>query len=560
MKNSIKHNLAFSIFLVTVISFVSVYPFKAFSQNQDLLDLNTIQTEYNALKSEGLPNIIPEIDGRRYHGNIPWNEAISSGNLKPWLQYGKHGYEDWVNANNWIFDRAKDSRSITIEDYAQIEKLALKQHYYSAFEKRRINEAVTKGTLSQVDAKMLIDKINNGIEINFSGIDHSTLPGSFRWDPLDEFVHNGEFMLPDGTRYLTEEEIEIARKSKLLKVIKESLIPIGSGRYLGTIEYPRIVDLKRLVESSFEKFNQNIAKSKDLEQKVRVILDLRTELLTIHRSIDGNGRTIRLLTDLLFIRIGLPPPIHLVHQDIFGNPEDIYKKTVIGMNAYLKKRQAYALFKNMKVPRNLFHWSSKDSFEWMLKNRNSQAQVPMQTWSKNSFLTSAVPALKESNLATFAWTNPIMAMYGGEDTEASPIEWYAKPGKAPVLAHYVIKPTAKILKVKTIDSGEVQVEQNEREKKYDLVYHQHLDTERNLVYHEWVIVNPNSVESWTTDPKQISKYIAEAQLKKDYYPLSERHYINRKTSLETKNYVGSILNQFNSFNSKNSMCSRLFAK
>lgn len=471
-------------------------------------------------------SVIPMIDARRLIDPYNWEEALIRGE-SPWLVYGEETYKSWARGVEFIRSKVR-GRKFDLTLYNQLERVVMQGHYYHGFEIRRIQAAVQNGEITQKKAERLLKKIENGEKVYFSDVDHSKLPARFRWDPLDEFRHNGDSFYR-GERYLTTEEIEAARENPLFRVEEKSLKSIGNGRYRGTIHYPHIADLKRLVEDSFEVVNTEIKEASSLESKVKAILKFRQKLMTIHRSLDGNGRTIRLLTDLLFLRTGLPPPALPDVYDLFASNEEVYKRNIEAMREYLSSVRSYQL--KPSVPKVLFHWSTQGSLHWMLDQRKRGNKVPMQTIDPSSALAVHHSQLSQK-MGTHTWVNAVTAMRGGQDSTG--IEWYVKPEKSPVLVAYFITEEARIQTVRTFGLLEEERRSAKNFKGADLIYHQHFDHRNQLVFHEWVILNPKVVRSWSIDPKDLDSYLR-PELEKDRrlksaYPEQERHFPDRDNS------------------------------
>lgn len=513
--------------------------------------LAEVAQEYAQLR-KNQSDLIPEIDGQRLVEANTWELAYETTN-KPWLIYGKNTFRAWLNGAKWINENA-DGLNFDVDLYDRLEKIVLHGHYYKGFEVRRIQAAMESGQLSEKNGEALLLRIERGEAINFSKVDHSTLPGQFRTDPLDEFKHNGDLFLKDGTRYLTQGEIDNARNNFLLKVDETSLVKIGPNKFKGTIKYPRIKNLKKLVQQSFDQINRKLAEQKSLEEKVWDILNFRTELLTIHRSLDGNGRTIRLLADLLFLRIGLPPPATPIENDIFGDPRETYEATLKDMHRYVKTLRYFR--HKPKIPSVLFHWTTKESFEWMTHQRQNFNSPPMQTIDKNSLLATQFRNLSDKQ-GTFTWINPLKATRGGQDKTG--IEWYVKPNRTPVLVGYFMDKNARVLHLRTVDKADIESEK--KIDNVDVIYHQHLEKNGLLLFHEWVILNPTVIRRWTSDPEELRPFIEKERIQirklgKSYSELNE-HYLDAETKY-SKHISSVMIDKFFSAVPMGLSCQKLF--
>lgn len=453
-------------------------------------------------------DIILEVDARRLFTEKEWMQATFTHSKTPWDLYGREPFVQWLKGLQFI-NANGNGMPLGLELYDHIEKIVLEGHYYKGFEVRRIQQAAKSGKITRMQMIELLDKIDKGEKINFSGVDHSTLAGKFRWDPLDEFVHEGEFIDKLGNRYLTEEEIRAAQKNPLLKVDPKKIKKSDGLFYEGQIEYPRIKDLKKLTRNTLEIANQKLSQNPSQLDAVLIINEMYQRLITIHRSLDGNGRTLRLLRDLMFYRIGVPPPMHVTENDLFLTDEKVFfDKTVEQMHRYEKARKDYLKQTEPSRPSHLFYWSSPGTWKWMVENNPLPGFVPTQTIPRNAHITKGRSQLVD-RAATFTWSNPIGAMRGG-DFDDGRIELYAKPGpngEAPNLLSMKISDEAKVLRLRTHWEVLLMINAKIDYSKYDLIYHEAVDLNGQVTYKEWIVLNPKVVVSYSTDPVVNSKLI-----------------------------------------------------
>lgn len=520
--------------------------FVASPSHADWLDdqLAQLAQEFSVLRPQKAHvGIIADIDAQRLINAHHWVEANQQTPEAPWEFYGDVTYRSWSDAAAWIEQKNADGLPLSLELYDVIEKRVMKNHYYAGFERRRIKDAFAKGKLSSKQLADLLDRIDSGERVNFSGVDHGSLPAQFRQDPIDEFVHNGDLFLPDGTRYMTGTELRAIRKNRLLTVVESSIKKIGRGKYTGDVLYPRIKDLPGLVAEAIEDAQKKIDRSKSLKAKLKAIVELQVDLNTIHRSLDGNGRTIRLLSDLLYQRVGLPPPLYPNEFDITGNKMDVVRSTVEAMTRYLAAVQAR--LQNVNSPRLLFHWTSQGSLEWMVKNNPNPGKVPMQTIARDPWLVHGHPGLA-NRWGTFAWTSPVGGLVGGRDEAGD--EVYAKTGnegEPPRLLSMQVVSNPRVLRLNTVVDLPWYPETSIDYSQYDLIYHQGLGYDRVPIYREWVILNPDVIQRFTDRPGWMRKdlEVEVDKLRNPNYkiPDSQIHYLSRQQS---EKRVRKILERF----------------
>lgn len=276
--------------------------------------------------------IDPLRDARRLVNRIDWESALRTMPDTPWLVYGEQTWNDWAETAAWIAAGA-DGRPIGSELFREIHRRALAHHYFRGFEVRRIEAAAARGEVSQRQAQDLLSRIASGARIVFSGVDQSTLPGWYRSDPLDDFPHDGEWVLPDGRRVLTAWECRMLGKLRWWSV---STPPreIARGMFVGRFLYPRGPVIEREVGEVFRRVNRELAAARTAKDVIRAVAGMTKDLLAIHPFIDGNGRCVRLLGDLILRRRGLPPPVFLPENELLIPLDRLIDMYVLGMREW----------------------------------------------------------------------------------------------------------------------------------------------------------------------------------------------------------------------------------
>lgn len=504
--------------------------------------LRQIRDHYTKIRSHHA--LTPAIDGQRFIAPATWQYIVASGENQPWRVFGDHSFSNWMNTARWI--QSGQTHSVQpIELYDLIEEQVMKGHYFRGYEIRRIQHAAATDSIPQAYAQTLIKKIEDGEEIYFSGTQHSELVAKYRWHPLDEFEHNGELFDERGQRYLTRDEVAAAQMNPLLKVDHRSLVDLGQGRLRGRILYPRIKDLPNLVSTAFKNYDDSTRADQSLQGQVRAILKLQRDLITIHRSLDGNGRSIRLLADALFLRLGLPPPLQPIEYEMFMSLEELFEKTLAHMERYLEVVDL-ALYRPT-LPTVLYHWTTEDSFLWMA-TEGAKGPIPMQTISESSRLALNHPVLANQP-GTHVWPNPYFSLRGGgmaqNDDPDQGFEWYAKPNKKNVLIAYSIKSHARIKTLRTFTEEDRLARSTKTDfQGFDLIYHQHLNPDQTLAFHEWIILNPEIVDHWTGNAHEVIKILEKQSLPKDQRlrPISfeHLHFMERSESEEIQKIEAQI--------------------
>ncbi|MBP7634813.1 Fic family protein [Candidatus Ozemobacteraceae bacterium] len=288
----------------------------------------------DGVRSSGVATapIDPLRDARRLVNRIDWESALRTMPDTPWLVYGEQTWSDWAETAAWIAADA-DGRQIGPELLREIHRRALAHHYFRGYEVRRIEAAAARGDVSQREVQELLSRIASGARIVFSGVDQSTLPGRYRIDPLDDFPHDGERVLPDGRRVLTAWECRMLGKLRWWSVA----IPpreIVRGMFVGRFLYPRGPVIEREVGAVFRRVNRELTVACTAKDVVKVVAEMTKELLAIHPFIDGNGRCVRLLGDLILRRRGLPPPVFLPENELLIPLDRLTDMYVSGMREW----------------------------------------------------------------------------------------------------------------------------------------------------------------------------------------------------------------------------------
>ena len=60
------------------------------------------------------------------------------------------------------------------------------------------------------------------------------------------------------------------------------------------------------------------------------------KLISIHPFVDGNGRTIRLMRDLIYTQFNLPPPYLVSENELFMTESELIESTLVGMRLHLE--------------------------------------------------------------------------------------------------------------------------------------------------------------------------------------------------------------------------------
>lgn len=169
----------------------------------------------------------------------------------------------------------------------------------------------------------------------------------------------------------------------------------------------------------------------------------------------------------------------------------------------------------LKQPTHLYHWISISSLKKLLTRAKVNAgQLPLKSLGNDNYVSILVrdaPMYKDIP-GLFTWHNPIGATVGGSN------EIY---GNNEAVLALKLRPGLRVGLLITEDgySQDPKLSDPSLVQRYDIILHVNtfvLNNELLTGLHEWILLNPNSVESFTADPRETAKVMAvyENELKK----------------------------------------------
>lgn len=173
-----------------------------------------------------------------------------------------------------------------------------------------------------------------------AGVPHATLVGRFRDSEIDQIVHQGSSFLPDGTRYFTASELAAMQRNPWIRSGNPP-VEFAPGQFRASFYYHDVKAIDAAVTEVFASARAALANAKTDAEKVRAIVKLQHDLVSIHPFLDGNGRSIRLLGDLLYQRHGLPPVSRPNNRDLEMTASEAEAEARRGMVAYLNRWLSY---------------------------------------------------------------------------------------------------------------------------------------------------------------------------------------------------------------------------
>lgn len=282
------------------------------------------------------------VDARRLISRRDWSIAEGKVPCEPWNVYGSATLAAWFHTVQWLMDRPA-ARPLTPGLLREIHRRVTSGHPFAGYVRRRVLARARTGALKDVQARSLLARLARGDLVAFDDIDPRTLPGAFRSENLDTFVHSGESVLPDGRRYLVTDEITRLRANRLFCVDDSSLTPLAPGRLFGQVNYLPPARVAAAVDLELDRFNRFIERARGPAEVVRLTVQLSRALVSVHPFVDGNGRAIRLLVDFILQHHGLPPPLYPNELDMMMTDDEAVNYTLRAMVAYVEAMEG-ALF------------------------------------------------------------------------------------------------------------------------------------------------------------------------------------------------------------------------
>lgn len=249
--------------------------------------------------------------------------------------YGKITEEDYLKAFSWVNALPSDTvvNSFLLK---RIHELACQRTFFQGFEIRRIRDQIKKGRIDPKKYKSLEQRIYKHHQA-LSGFDHRTLAGAFRSMPEDQIPFSRFDTAADTLPKFDRKKWELVRASPYLEVRKiDRSLPDGSVYALVNYTSPERVAAE--VDAVLAQVEGSLDQVKTIDEKVRAIVQMERDLISIHPFHDGNGRSIRLLRDLLYRRIGLPPPLHSFDKDLDISLEELIEIERAEMVRFLQAR------------------------------------------------------------------------------------------------------------------------------------------------------------------------------------------------------------------------------
>lgn len=312
------------------------------SNTLSLVESSLRSKDLNALKRRHAETLrqsehfFEDLEARRLINAGDWQSVRATMGKEAHLAYSAQTFESWRKASELA--KSTGNSPITAELLQRIHERSMEGLPFHGFEGRRL---IAKHESGEIDAPTLKEQLRQTYtdNANPSGVNHKSLAGRFRWDPLDDIKHNGSSFTEEGRRYFDSQELEAARQDKQMRVIESSVKEIAPGRFVADSFYTPPQKVKQEVERVIERLNQDLDKAQGDHEVILAVARMQKELIIIHPFLDGNGRTVRLLRDFVLQRHGFPPPVLLREQEITLSVSEIADDIQQGMRLYVEARE-----------------------------------------------------------------------------------------------------------------------------------------------------------------------------------------------------------------------------
>lgn len=285
----------------------------------DDANFEQIREAYQALLRQRKRLGNPAIDARRLINQDDW--TIAQKTAKPWTYYGRNTMAAWLDAMRFVQADANGA-PLNLELLQKVHTIATRGLPFHGFEGRRIRARLDAGEISKEEFRELLDRAYKQNEA-VSGVSHDQLRGVLRKEEIDQIWHAGSSRDPQIGRFFTADELSRLRKNLYMNIDEANLKEVAPGKWEGRAYYVDVSQVERAINVILRRTNHVLEHEPDQAKKLTQIIQMETDLLSIHPFLDGNGRSVRLVGDLLRKRIGFPPPLYPNENDLTMNRAEL---------------------------------------------------------------------------------------------------------------------------------------------------------------------------------------------------------------------------------------------
>lgn len=274
-------------------------------------------------------------DLRRVESRKNYIEQKKNGNNNPLNIYPAEGIKSFENALVFVNQESKKNRDLSVELLKDIHRIALKDHFFEGYYRRRIRQEYLYGNISKQEALTQLANIHTQKDNT-----NQLLAGTFRNEKIDNYVMTGLDIDTNGHRSYTSSDLFSIATNPFFRIEAGSIKknPKQFDKVDANVLFLPVEKIESTIKSLINQAREDLSlPQSDYEYTIKV-LQLQQNLISIHPFHDGNGRAIKLLSDFLFLKRGLAPPLHANNDDYTLSINELYRQTVHEMNAYLTEK------------------------------------------------------------------------------------------------------------------------------------------------------------------------------------------------------------------------------
>ncbi len=300
-----------------------------------LISLTASPARQGNLDATALHPIIESIDLRRLINEEDWSRARLDPRhaMSPWNFYGETTARDWIEAAHWIAAGA-DDRPIDITLLQDIHRRAMRNHFFTGAVNRRI---IAHGRTHSIPSEIYLEEARRVIATRRSERFPDTSPflGRLRSDAVDDLPHDGSTLIAGTRRVFSRDEYEaMLRNPYMTRDTRQPPEFLPDGTVRARFRYVPPARVEQSTRDILAQLNRDLASARTQEDVILAVVRMNRQMLAAHPFQDGNGRTIRLLGDLVFQRYGLPPPLYPNERDLEMTDTEAVKFILRGMRDY----------------------------------------------------------------------------------------------------------------------------------------------------------------------------------------------------------------------------------
>lgn len=243
-------------------------------------------------------------------------------------KYSKETKIDYQNAVEFVYNNYFILEP-NIQVLQKIHQLTTEHLYFEGIYRQLIRDDFLSGKITETEAIERLYNIQNADNI------YKLKTTRFRSQWHESFIMNGlHYQQESNQWYFTKEELYQISINPFYNLKTPSIREVSPGKYTAIVLLPPGPKVASLVEDVFKNSMTAIQNAQNDKEYVLQVLKLQQALLSIHPFHDGNGRAIKLFSDLLYLKRGLSPILHPINDDYGLTLNKIYLRTVESMNLF----------------------------------------------------------------------------------------------------------------------------------------------------------------------------------------------------------------------------------